>query len=206
MYDVANYYWQNGLYPMYEKEMMKSKISMAKTMGLCEMKDMYAQRREVRHETQKERAKTKYYEIEIGGAGELKLQTKNSWIDVPERGVANFKYKGLFPLVSSDGDKGIFVLDLEIGNDDFYVYLDESKIAKNNYLMRKITFVGGRIFVNSQKFKEELLKDFWTTIYPLRIGDIIIPTHTGWVELGNNSFKFVEEGETLWQDIIKRAK
>lgn len=190
----------------YQKKMIEVNAELVKQQQLYEIKDAYAQRREARHEFQKEFKKAKYYEIIIKDGGKLILETKNSWINVPEQEVGNFKFLGLFPLGSSDGDRGISALSLEIEGIEKTTYITNSKVGKGGYLLRKITDVGGKVFAGSKKNQEFFLLEFWTAIYPLRTDVVIIPEHVGWILEGKNQFKFVEKGTKVWCDFLEDAK
>lgn len=205
MYDTRDES-EKDLQLIYQKEMMKAQIDVTKARCLNEIRDEYAQKKEVRSEIRREMRKAQYNKIVIGETGKLILKTENSWIDVPERKIANFKFLGLFPLISSEGENGIFVLNLEIINVEKYVYLDEAKIGKSGYMFKKITAVGGKIFEKSQKEKESILQNFWTSIYPICTQEIVIPVKHGWVSLGKNNYKFVKEGELVWKDYVKKTR
>lgn len=197
---------EKNLEMLFQKKMIEVNTEIAKQQQTNEIKDTYAQRREARHEFQRESRKTQYYEVIIKKSGKLILETRNSWINIMEREVANFKFLGLFPLVSSDGDGGISALSLEITGEEKCIYIANSKAGKEGYLLRKITDAGGKVYANSKSVKQNFLMEFWTAIYPLRTDMVTIPTHVGWISEGKNQFKFVERGTKLWDEFVRDAK
>ncbi|WP_285824131.1 hypothetical protein [Schaedlerella arabinosiphila] len=195
----------NEMQIFYEKERIRTDAALMREYCKSDIKEAYQRKKEVRHELQREARKAQYDDIVVAG-NEIIIRKRNSWIDIPERRAANFKFRGLFPLISSDGDGGISALELEIMDAARYVYLIDSKAGRGGYLLRKIMAVGGQILVDAVKDQENFLRKFWVAILPLRTDAVMVPTHTGWVSWGNSAFRFVEKGATLWESVMKAAK
>lgn len=197
---------KNDLNITYQKEEIKKQAAIEKEFQMNEIKDAYAQRREVRHEFQRAARKAQYDEITILRSGELRVDTRNSWANIPGRPVANFKFLGNFPLVSSDGDDGLTVFLLEIAGAEKNFYLNNARVGIGDYLLKKITSGGGVIFANSRNAQIELLRKIWISVHPIHTDPVLIPTHFGWVEFGKNEFKFVKRGTRLWKEYVEMAK
>ena len=100
------------------------------------------------------------------------------------------------------------MLFLEIEKTEQHIYLTGEKVGKGEYLLKKITEAGGQIFVESHKKKVDFLLSFWTAIY-LFLSDqdkVILPVSPGWITVDKNVYRFVEGGETLWKDMVRKAK
>lgn len=203
---MENMITPSDLQIFYEKERIRTDAALTKEYCRNNIKAVYEQEKEVRHERQREARKAQYDDIVVAKEGELIMRRRNSWIGIPERKVANFKFRGLFPLISSDGDGGISALELEIMGVASYVYLMDSKVGRGEYLLRKIMAVGGQILVDAVKDQENFLRKFWAAIFLLRTNAVMVPIRTGWVLLGKNQFRFIEKGATLWTDVIEAAK
>lgn len=196
----------NEIQIFYEKERIRTDAVRMREYYKSDIKEAYQWEKEVHHERQRELRKAQFDEIVVAESGELIIRRRNSWIGIPERRAANFRFRGLFPLINSEGDGGISALELEIMDAARYVYLIDSKIGRGEYLSRKIMAVGGKILVDAVKDQENFCRKFWVSIFPLRTDTVMVPTHTGWVSLGKDEFRFIERGTTLWADVMKAAK
>jgi len=125
---------------------------------------------------------------------------------MPQQRVSNFRFGIIFNLVSPEGEGGIYGLQLIVNEKDKYIFLDAEKIGKPNYFLKKITAKGGQLLVDKRVQRENILIRFWAILYDLCQETIVIPTHRGWMKKQNDEYKFVKEGEMLWEDVLRQAK
>lgn len=154
----------------------------------------------------KELQKAAHEEVYFGLQGEVEVYTKNAIVDVPRRKLANFQFRRIFRLTSSEGDDGFYLVELLANMKNIQIFLNGEKVGKPDYLMKKITEVGGEIYVNKRRERENILIALWTKMCSLCEKTIIIPSHIGWIRDGNKGYKFIEKEDLLWEDIVKKAK
>ncbi len=197
--DICGYYMKNLL--DVNKTAAKEQILNESRMELAyEKMQMQEYRREMR--------KARYLKLMIREDGELEIQVQNPMIKVPDRRCANFKFLDILRLESVEGDGPIYVLFLEIEKAEQHIYLTGEKVGKGEYLLKKITEVGGQIFVESHKKKVDFLLDFWTAICSFLSDQdkVLLSVSPGWITVDKNVYRFVEGGETLWKDMVRKAK
>ena len=197
--DICGYYMKNLL--DVNKTAAKEQILNESRMELAyEKMQMQEYRREMR--------KARYLKLMIREDGELEIQVQNPMIKVPDRRCANFKFLDILRLESVEGDGPIYVLFLEIEKAEQHIYLTGEKVGKGEYLLKKITEVGGQIFVESHKKKVDFLLDFWTAICSFLSDQdkVLRSVSPGWITVDKNVYRFVEGGETLWKDMVRKAK
>lgn len=132
--DICGYYMKNLL--DVNKTAAKEQILNESRMELAyEKMQMQEYRREMR--------KARYLKLMIREDGELEIQVQNPMIKVPDRRCANFKFLDILRLESVEGDGPIYVLFLEIEKAEQHIYLTGEKVGKGEYLLKKITEVGG---------------------------------------------------------------
>lgn len=157
-------------------------------------------------EYRREVRKARYEEVVLGESGELKVQIRNTMIDIPQRDIANFKISSIYNLKSSQGEEGFLLLMMKINNREVPVYLDTAKMGRTDYFMRKINRAGGEIYTGSRRERENILRDLWVKL-SLRIsGTIIVPSCVGWISEEGGTFRFVGKEELLWEQVVKEAK
>lgn len=197
--DICGYYMKNLL--DVNKTAAKEQILNESRMELAyEKMQMQEYRREMR--------KARYLKLMIREDGELEIQVQNPMIKVPDRRCANFKFLDILRLESVEGDGPIYVLFLEIEKAEQHIYLTGEKVGKGEYLLKKITEVGGQIFVESHKKKVDFLLDLWTAICSFLSDQdkVLLSVSPGWITVDKNVYRFVEGGETLWKDMVRKAK
>ena len=168
---------------------------------------MYLAQRKVQHrEYCKENARARYIEILIDADGQLKYEVHNPLLKVPPREIANFRISGLTELRSSEGEEGIYLLKIQVGEVMRDIYISSDKAGKPKYLLKKITSVGGRIFTNKATEQMAILEGLWSTLVACCQEKRVIPSHCGWIRSEEDKFIFVESGEILWKEVMQKAK
>lgn len=180
--------------------------AIAKEQYLNDLKMDLAQRKMQLQEYRREAKKAEYVEVVIDAEGGLKAWTKNAMVNFPERQVANFQVLKATCLQSSNGESGIIQLDLKIGIRKTSLYLNIKKMGKMDYILGKITAVGGQIYGSTKKEKEKILTGLWVKLCDLCEETYTIPVEYGWYKDKRGDYKFAEEGMQLWADIAEKAK
>lgn len=157
-------------------------------------------------EYRKELQKASYEEVYFGTQGEVEVYAKNAIVDVPRRKLANFQFRRIFRLTSSEGDDGFYLVELFANMKNVQIFFDGEKVGKPDYLMKKIAEVGGEIYANKRRERENILIALWAKMYSLCEKTIIIPSHIGWIRDTKEDYKFIGKGDLLWEDIVKKAK
>lgn len=182
-----------------EKAVLKEKLLNAEKLD-------YEQNKNQMQEYKKEVTKMNYLEIGFGTQGEVELHTKNALVKVPECNITNFLFKGIEELICSDGRSGFYKLFLLVNSRNEEVYLDRRKIGKAEYLLEKITGVGGRIHANKKTVRDDILLNFVAKLVEICEEEKIIPANIGWIKIPEKNYKFIQKGELLWKDIVENAK
>lgn len=192
------------------KTVAKSQIEVEKAVWkqhlLNQEKIDFEQKKIRLQEYRKEMQKAKYEEVYFIAQGEIEVRTKNLLVDAPKRRLSNFQFKNIFRLKSTDGNDNFYLLELFANMKNIQVFLNGEKVGKPDYLMKKITEVGGEIYANKRRERENILIALWTKMCSLCEKTIIIPSHIGWIRDGNKGYKFIEKEDLLWEDIVKKAK
>lgn len=197
---------QSQFNALYFKGQLEIEKTVAKEHYLNEKRIDLEQRKIQLREYQREARAARYEEVQIREDGSCEIIVRNRLLQIPNREIVNFQFRGIFELVSSNGKRGFFLLVLKIAGNEKQIFLNEEKVGKPSYLMQKLISVGAQIFMNKRKDKENFLNNFWSTVYLRCQKKIIIPENEGWIKEKENEYKFIEKGVTLWQDIIKLAK
>lgn len=212
---------ENGMQARLEEQDIKNRMEISKKIaeGKLEIEKAvakerilnaekleYQQKKILTHEYRKEIAKTNYVEINFGTQGELELHTKNALVSVPKCDIANFLFKGIVELICSDGRSGFYKLFLLVNSRNEEVFLDRRKMGKAEYLLEKITEVGGRIYISKKSVRDNMLLDFVAKLIGICEKKEIIPANIGWNKIEEKEYKFIKKGELLWENIIEKAK
>lgn len=197
---------QERLEEVYAKKQLEIGATYAEGQIRNQVRLELEEQKALRQEWRREMRRGQYSQVILHEDGELEVETKCSIVSLPKRKAANFRFLDLIQLKSVDGDGPIYVLFLKIGEKERQVYLDGEKVGRGEYLLKKITESGGQIFIDSKKKKAEVLQNFWITVCGYDYGNLVIPVSPGWITTGEKEYRFVKEGETLWETIIKRAK
>lgn len=202
----ANLEMQTELQQYDMKNRMDVNKAIAMEYALNEAKLDFVQKKMRTYEFWKEARKASYVNVYIGAEGELEAETKSALVQLPKRKVANFNFAGIAYLQSDKGADGIFWLNIRIGNDEKTIFLKENKVGNLDYFMKKIVAVGGKFFANKEKEKKDLLAALWAGLCIRCESVIIVPEKKGWYrdEIGN--YKFAEESDMLWLDVLEKAK
>lgn len=209
-------YPNKNMNPKMQEELWKSFVknqwdvnkTVAKEQILHESRMRLAYEKMQMQEYRREMRKARHSAVVIREDGELEIRVQNPMVKVPDRRCANFKFLDILRLESVDGDGPIYVLFLEIKKAEQHIYLTGEKVGKGEYLLKKITEVGGQIFVESHKKKVDFLLDFWTAICSFLSDQdkVLLSVSPGWITVDKNVYRFVEGGETLWKDMVRKAK
>ena len=124
---------------------------------------------------------------------------------MPKRPIANFLFDDIVELVSSDGERGIYALGLTIDGRQEQIFLRDERMGKTEYFLKKITSVGGRLFVDREKDRRNILIGIWSELRRRCSKKMIIPVARGWLK-EENEYKFIKEGALLWDEISRRAR
>lgn len=166
----------------------------------------FEQRKMCLQESRRQIRAASYTVIRIEENGALQATVKNALLDLPSRPIANFDVGVMMNLVSSQGDRGIFGLQLVIGNTPKNVYLNAQKMNKIEYFLGKITSAGGRIFADTEKIRKNIAISLWTELLKRCAETVIVPANRGWIRDGKNHYRYVEKEAILWDEILRRAK
>lgn len=157
-------------------------------------------------EYRKEVQKANYVEIQLGYEGEIAMETRNVLVSIPQHKIVNFCFDNLVRLISSDGEYGFFRLDLHIDLKKIQIFLDEKKVGKSKYLMKKIVEAGGNIYADRRVIQENILLAFWAKISSICKKREIIPSNVGWIKDVDGNYKFIQKGDMLWKDVLEKSK
>lgn len=147
-----------------------------------------------------------YTEVSLKEDGTIEAKEKNAIVNLPKIPISNFSFEAIANLVSSDGECGIYGLELIIDNKQVQIFLNAHKMGRPEYFMKKITEVGGRIFADTNKKSRNIIIGLWSELRKQCKDTVVVPTHIGWITDKQERYRFVEEGRMLWSDVIKRAK
>ncbi len=156
-------------------------------------------------ERRKEIARARYEAVTILSDGHVELTVKNSFVPIEKREVTNFRIKSICRLQSEKGDDGLIKLDIQIGERSVKLVLANEKVGRSGYLLRKFSEVGMEVRIEKTKDKINFLNSLWNELLNRCRETIIIPTDHGWIKY-KDKFIFVEEGEPVWKDLMKKAK
>lgn len=211
----------NGMQARLEEQNIKNQMEIAKKMAEGQMeiekavlkekllnaeKLDYEQNKNQMQEFRKEISKRNFIAIDFGTQGEVELHTKNALVQVPKCNIANFLFKGIVELICSDGRSGFYKLFLQVNSRNEEVFLDRRKMGKAEYLSEKITGVGGRMYANKKTVRDDILLNFAARLVEICEKEEVIPANIGWIKIPEDKYKLIRKGETLWQDIIEKAK
>lgn len=146
-----------------------------------------------------------YTKVSVSEEGEIKTEVKNDLLALPKRPIANFLFDDIVELVSSDGERGIYALGLTIDGRQEQIFLRDERMGKTEYFLKKITSVGGRLFVDREKDRRNILIGIWSELRRRCSKKMIIPVARGWLK-EENEYKFIKEGALLWDEISRRAR
>ena len=206
MLDKQHFREQEEIRLLQEKSRVEIEKTVLKEHYLNQERMDLAQKKLRLNEYVKEARKANYDELIIKANGELSMQTKNLFVNVPPREISNFRFYEIYKLRSSNGDGGIYLLILLVNSNKTKIYLDSRKAGKSNYLMEKVTEAKGVIYANRPMERQNILLGFWIKSLSLCKKEKVIPANTGWIRDEENIYKFVPEGTLLWEDIMKKSK
>lgn len=182
-----------------EKEAAKVKIQNDARLEF-EHKKMYLQ------ESRRQIRAASYIAVSIEENGEIQAKIKNLILDFPSRPIVNFCFDMMVNLKSSEGDGGIYGLQLVIGNTPRQIYMNAQKVGNMEYIMRKIREVGGQIFTNIDKNQKNFVASLWTELLRNCTETVIVPANRGWIRDGKRHYRYVDGRAILWDEILRKAK
>jgi len=161
--------------------------------------------RECISEKRAERKRNQYQKVEILQNGEVISRTENLLIGGEPRMVINLKKPRIYVLKSISGEEGYFRLEFEVEEKRCTVYLQAMKCGESRYLLKKIQAAGGVFRTNKRNERYEYVAGLWAALLEADVPVIEIPEIYGWNQGSDGQFRFVEEGEVLWNDVKKAA-
>ncbi|MGN0512886.1 MAG: hypothetical protein ACI4GD_01310 [Lachnospiraceae bacterium] len=188
------------------KKQMDNDMAVEREWAINKERIYLAQRKVQLNEYHKENAKARYVEVLVDVDGQLKYEVHNPLLKVPTREIANFRIIQLTELRSSEGEEGIYLLKIQVGEVMRDIYISSDKAGNPKYFLKKITSVGGRIFANKATEQMAILEGLWSTLVACCQEKRVIPSHCGWIRSEEDKFIFVESGETLWKEVMQKAK
>lgn len=165
-----------------------------------------AERKLQLQECWREARKASYVEVHVGKEGKLEMETKNAVVRLPKREVANFRVSKFFALQSSEGEAGIFGLEIVIANRRERIFLSGKDMGKMEYFHKKIIAVGGQIYASTKKERGRVLESLWGELCSFCTEVKIVPTKYGWFRNEEGEYMFAEEGTILWEEIKELTK
>lgn len=196
---------QNRLSEYWSRKAIERDMAIDKEWKLNDAKMALAYRKAELQEWKKERQKARYESVAISENGEIQRTVQNAFVKVPDYNCVNFQFVQLRTVISTEGDEGIYQLQLQIGKAVKVIILDSEKIGNPAYFFRKLIESGGVIFMSKKRERENFLIHLWALLLSLCKAKIIVPAHVGW-NIFQGKYKFVEEGDMLWEDLLKLAK
>ncbi|MCD8397234.1 MAG: hypothetical protein LUD12_08655, partial [Lachnospiraceae bacterium] len=103
------------------------------------------------------------------------------------------------------GESGYYELDFEIGGKSKRIYLDANKCDSGKYLLKKLVKAGVVFKSNKKATQIDYAERIWAALLAYESETMTIADHTGWVKLGRHQYRFVEEDELVWNQVIKFA-
>ena len=156
-------------------------------------------------EQRKEMARARYEAVTISSDGHIELTVKNSFVPIEKREVTNFRIKYICQLQSEKGDEGLIKLKIQIGERTATLILANEKAGCSGYLLRKFSEVGMEIRILKRQDRINFLTCLWNELINRCEITEIVPTNHGWIKY-TGKFIFIEEGEQVWEDLMKKAK
>ena len=187
-----------------QKKIISANAKISEEAAKAEIRENMEIRKEYRKEYRKECRQARYIEAQIDEEGSIKISPRNQLMDMPERTGANFQIREIVFIQSTDGDGGIFALNVKIREREKVIYLKENKSGKSQYLADKLAEAGCKVLISKKSERDDFLHCFWAKIREKCVKTRVIPTHVGWIKY-NGQFIFIEEGALLWDSVVKYA-
>jgi hypothetical protein len=154
-----------------------------------------------RREMRRMKKEAEYREISIGSNGEINVVLKNS-LDERQLSICNFTYPQLYRLFGTDGEDGLYLMEIVLGQKKQKIYLLANKISSGKYVLDKIRAVGGMIHCKKNQDAEKFIQDLMPHLISNEL-EMWIPSKFGWNK--NEGYFFVEEGDFIWKEALKKA-
>ena len=196
---------QNRLAEYGYRKAIERDMAIDKEWKMNDAKMSLAYRKIELQEWRKEKQKARYESVAISENGEIQRTVHNAIVEVPDYKCVNFQFIQLSTMVSTDGDRGLYQLQIQIGKKLKRIILYEKKMGNPTYFFRKLTEAGSVILITKKRERENLMIHLWSLLLSLCESEYIVPTHVGWVAF-QGKFRFVEEEEILWKDLSEQAK
>lgn len=205
MYDHQMMPQQNVTAEYWNRKAIEINVAVEKEWRLNEAKLALAHQKMTLQEWRKEQQKTRHESIAISKNGEIKRTVENAIVKVPECSCVNFQFISLAEVVSTEGEEGLYRLQLRIGQAVKVLVLDAQKMGSPTYFVRKLTEAGAVILLDRRRDRENFLVQLWSLLLSLCRERILVPTCVGWNKV-QGRFRFVEEEVMLWGEMKKSAK
>lgn len=196
---------QNGTADYWNRKAINTNMAVDKEWRLNEAKLSLAYGKMTLQEWRKEQQKMRHECVSISENGEIKRTVENAIVKVPECSCVNFQFISLVEMLSTEGDEGLYRLQLRIGQNVKTFVLDAKKMGSPKYFTRKLTEAGATILLDKQRDRENFLVQLWSLLLSLCKERVLVPTCVGWNKV-RGKFKFVEEEAMLWEEMKKSAK
>ncbi|MCC8046816.1 MAG: hypothetical protein LIP12_15260 [Clostridiales bacterium] len=156
-------------------------------------------------EKAEEHRRGQYEDIVFASDGTIQCKTMGTITETKIRYIVNIKFPKLFILKSTSGESGYYELDFEIGRKPKRIYLDANKCDSGKYLLKKLVKAGVVFKCNKKATQIDYVEKIWAALLNYEPERITIAAHTGWVKIGEHQYRFVEEDELVWNQVIEFA-
>ncbi len=156
-------------------------------------------------EKAEEHRRGQYEDIVFASDGTIQCKTMGTITETKIRYIVNIKFPKLFILKSTSGESGYYELDFEIGRKPKRIYLDANKCDSGKYLLKKLVKAGAVFKCNKKATQIDYVEKIWAALLNYEPERITIAAHTGWVKIEEHQYRFVEEDELIWNQMIKFA-
>ncbi len=177
-----------------DREKQRTKVKLAH-----EYDRMYMQ------EQRKEINRARYEKVSILSNGAIELSIENSFVPLESRSVTNFTILSLYRLKNEEGEEFLIEMNCQLEARCVCIVLDGSKAGRPEYLMRKFVEAGLQIKIAKRQDRINVLNCLWTEILNTVNKVKIVPTKYGWTKY-KDRYIFREEGEVVWEELLKQAK
>lgn len=188
-----------------QKQIISANVKISEEAAKASIKEDVQLRKETRKEYRRECNRARYIEAQIDDEGSIKITPRNQLVDIPERTGANFQIREIASMQSTDGDGGIFALNVKIREKEKTIYLREDKSGKSQYLADKLAEAGCKVLISKKSERDDFLQSLWVKIREKCVKTRVVPTNIGWVKY-NGRFYFIEEEALLWDSVVKYAR
>ena len=158
----------------------------------------------LRRETRRGIKEAEYKEIIVKADGEIQSITKNSLVPQTPREICNFKNPQLYYLLGSNGETGIYLLEVVLNNKERDIFFMADKMTAR-YVLNKMRCIGCTVYCRKERDAETFVENLLSYLL-VSAKEKKIPGHIGWNGNVEDGFYFVKEDEQTWRDLVKSAR